>query len=259
MNARIGITTSLEENSEDGDRQTLRLAYVRAVERAGGLPIIVPMLEGEAATRAFAETLDGLVVTGGPAVTDGLVTDGLPAEGTARDRSLPDELPDNAGVRRRSDGWLLDAFEGTDRPVLGICYGMQLVNARRGGRIWSDVERQQDDTLPHSQKRAAEEHAITLHEGTHLHRLLGRDRMQVNTRHLQALASLGEGLRVSATAPDGVIEAVESEDGRFLGVQFHPERLGTPFQPLFRHLVTRAEHSAPTAHQTVAATGTHHD
>lgn len=274
MPARIGITTFLEHTSlEDtspqdassgGPQQAVRLAYIRAVEQAGGVPVIAPMLESKAATHAFAEGLDGLVVTGGPAVTQGLVTDGLPPAAATDAPALPDELSGNARLRRRSDEWLLDAFEAESesrasfrRPVLGICYGMQLVNARRGGRIWADVERQVDGARTHSQKRGAETHALALREGTHLHRLLmepgaPQAPLHVNTRHLQALASVGRGLRASATAPDGVIEAIESPDGTFVGVQFHPERLGAPFQPLFHHLVEQAE-QAPAAELRAAA------
>lgn len=253
MDTRIGITTSLEKADAGGERQTLRRAYVRAVEDAGGLPVVVPMLDGEAATHAFARLLDGLIVTGGPAVTSGLVSDGL-------DVTLPEELSENAPARRRSDGWMLDAFDAdasdagaraSRRPVLGICYGMQLVNARRGGRLWADVERQRDGALVHSQKRGGRAHSLHLHDGTHLRRLLGRASVEVNTRHLQAVASVGEGLRASATAPDGTVEAVESADGRRLGVQFHPERLGPDFAPLFRHLVEEA-HAAVQARRRPA-------
>ncbi len=217
---RIGITTSFE-----AQEQRLHHAYVQAVERAGGLPLIVPMLEGAAATRAFARLLDGLVIVGGDAVTDGLV-------GT-----LPDELPATDPVRQASDARVLDAVLETGRPVLGICYGMQLLNARAGGTLYADVERQHPGASAHSPKRGADTHPVSLAEGSALRALLRTETIEVNTRHLQAVATVGRGLRVAATAPDGVVEAVENGAGTLIGVQFHPERMGPVMAPLFRHLI----------------------
>lgn len=227
---RIGITTSLNDGEQRLDRR-----YVLAVERAGGLPLIVPMLETEAAANAFAALLDGLVITGGPAVTDGLV-------GT-----LPDEIEETAGARLASDKHMLAAFRAARRPVLGICYGMQLGNAAAGGTLYADVQAQHAGSASHSQKRGGTDHAVTLEPGTHLHRLLQKDTFSVNTRHLQAIETPGRGLRVAARAPDGVIEAVESADGLFLGVQWHPERMGDAMAPLFRHLVDQARQAARPA------------
>jgi putative glutamine amidotransferase len=79
---------------------------------------------------------------------------------------------------------------------------------------------------------------------THLRRIVGRADVTVNTRHLQALATVGEGFRVAARAPDGVIEAIENTDGTEIGVQFHPERMGQAMRPLFHHLVRLTEHSS---------------
>lgn len=220
---RIGITTSLNDGEQRLDRR-----YVLAVERAEGLPIIVPMLDSGDAANAFADLLDGLVVTGGPAVTDGLV-------GT-----LPDEIDETDPARLNSDIRLLDRFRETGHPVLGICYGMQLENARLGGTIYADVERQVEGTAAHSSKRDAPDHDIEIKDGSLLHTLLGTRSVHVNTRHLQAIATVGDGLRVSARAPDGVIEAIESADRRFVGVQFHPERMGASMASLFRHLVRQA-------------------
>ena len=70
--------------------------------------------------------------------------------------------------------------------------------------------------------------------------ILGLERFEANTRHLQAVATVGEGLRVAARAPDGVIEALESSTRRFVGVQFHPERMGDPMAPLFHYLIRQA-------------------
>lgn len=220
---RIGITTSLNEGEQRLDRR-----YVLAVEAAGGLPLPVPMLDDPDAAEEFAALLDGLVVTGGPAITDGLV-------GT-----LPDDIAETDPARLRSDRWVIEAFLASHRPILGICYGMQLVNALAGGTIYADVQAQLAGAAVHSEKRGGADHPIEIALGSRLHRLLGTDAVTVNTRHVQAICDVGAGLRVAARAPDGVVEAVESEDGRFLGVQFHPERMGAAMAPLFRDLVVKA-------------------
>ncbi len=223
MMVRIGITTSFEE-----DEQRLHHTYVRAVEQAGGLPLIVPMLDTAPATDAFAEMLDGLLITGGPAVTDGLIG------------ALPPDIDETHPVRLRADRRMLAAFLEARKPVLGICYGMQLLNAIGGGSIYADVERQRDGSGVHASGRGGADHAIRVVEGSHLHDALGAETFTVNTRHIQAVAEVGDGFTVSATAPDGVIEAIESADGLLMGVQFHPERMGEAMLPLFRRLVTLA-------------------
>jgi putative glutamine amidotransferase len=226
MRPRIGITTSLTDGEQRLDRR-----YVQAVEQAGGLPLLVPMLDTDEAAAAFAALLDGLVVTGGPAVTDGLLG------------PLPADLAATDPVRLASDRRLLGRFLEARRPTLGICYGMQLASALRGGTIYGDVQAERAGTAVHSQHRGGTEHAVRVAPGTHLRRLLGTAELTVNTRHLQAVAEPGAGLRVAAVAPDGVIEALETEDGRFLGVQFHPERMGAA-AALFQHLVETARKEA---------------
>lgn len=223
MDVRIGITTSFEEQE-----QRLHHSYVRAVEDAGGLPVLVPMLNHGEAIRAFATLLDGLLIPGGPAITGGMIG------------ALPEDLAVPDPLRLRSDQQMLDACLAAGKPILGICYGMQLLNATAGGTIYADVERQQPGALVHSQKRGAGTHPVVLEAGSHLRALLGKAEIEVNTRHLQAIATTGAGYRVAATAPDGIVEAIENEDGTVLGLQFHPERMGASMQPLFRHLVATA-------------------
>jgi putative glutamine amidotransferase len=252
---RIGITTSHSPDDASGDdasdgaadgpgEQRLRRDYVLAVERAGGVPVPLPMVESADTVRALVAELDGLIVTGGPAVTDGLVG------------SLPEELSGLGAVRDASDEQYLDAALEAGLPILGICYGMQRLNARAGGTIYGDVEAQHEGALTHSQKRGATTHALHIHETSRLRTLLGTDTVTVNSRHLQAVAELGEGYRAVATAPDGVVEAIEHETGKILGVQFHPERLGRTWMPVFEDLV-RTARTLRTASQPAPAADPH--
>lgn len=220
---RIGITTSLEDG-----RQTLDLRYVQAVEAAGGIPIIVPMLESAEAARAFAELLDALIITGGPGITRGLIG------------ALPEDLPPVDARRDLSDELIFRAM--AEKPFLGICYGMQFANAQAGGTIYGDAQRQLG-IKAHSADRGASDHEIEIDPSSRLGAILQAERIRANTHHIQAVADLGAGLRAAARAPDGVIEAIESEDGRILAVQFHPERMLERALPLFEDLLLRASHS----------------
>lgn len=229
MPPRIGITTSFEDET-----QSLRRDYALAIERAGGVPLLLPMTETDATVDALVDTVDALVVPGGPAVTERL-------QGT-----LPDDLSPLDPVRADSDRRYIEAFWSAGRPILGICYGMQRLNALAGGTIYADVEHQHPGALVHSQKRGATSHNIHVRETSWLYTQLNTDTVEVNTRHLQAIASVGDGFRVAATGPDGVIEAIEHTSARIVGVQFHPERMGRVMQPLFRALVEHASTPAST-------------
>jgi len=228
MRPRIGITTSYDDGTQSLDRR-----YVTAVEEAGGLPLPLPMLDTDAASADCVAVLDGLIITGGPAVTEGL-------EG-----ALADELTPADPVRATSDRRWIRQCRNAGLPILGICYGMQLLGALAGGTIYGDVEAQRDGALSHSQKREGTSHPITLSNTSRLRRLLDTETLSVNTRHLQALSKPGDNYIVTGRAPDGVIEAIEHTDDWIVGVQFHPERMGAVTQPLFRALVKQAHEPAP--------------
>jgi putative glutamine amidotransferase len=227
----IGITTGyVPEKNSDRAQQVVNHDYVAAVAHAGGCPVLLPMTDRPDTVRPLLGLLDGLIITGGPGIVDGLVGE------------LPADLSPVASIRHLNDLLAFRIAQANEIPILGICYGMQFINARFGGTLYADVQ-EQCGCSPHSPKRTHEPiiHGVTLQDGTHLAKILGGGRCETNSYHLQAVEKIGPGLRINAWASDGVIEGLETEDGGVMGVQFHPEKMpGTPFDHLFAHLVVRA-------------------
>ena len=177
------------------------------------------------AASEIAALLDGLIITGGPGITRGLIG------------ALPADLPPVDAQRDRSDELIYRASES--RPVLGICYGMQFVNAMAGGTIYGDAQTQLNARV-HSAERGASRHEISIAPGSRLSDVLQAKKLSTNSHHIQAVADVGRGLRATARTADGVIEALESADGRIVGVQFHPERMAGVARALFADLLQRA-------------------
>jgi len=189
----IGITPDVEDG-----RYRLSTAYAEMVERAGGLPVVLPALAARAAD--YVARCDGLILSGGD--DPDMVQWGVPMHPKAK--AIDPE-------RQAFETALLALLDDDDRPALGVCLGMQLMALHAGGEL--------DQHLPDTLPTAAD------HWGRTAHVVEGRiGRGTVHSHHRQAIVDPG-GMTVVGRAPDGVIEAVRDERRPFrLGVQWHPER-----------------------------------
>src|SRR5919198_3000201 len=222
----IGITTYLTEarwSYWELDAALVPADYVRAIDRAGGRPLLVPPV-GDGVDETL-ESLDALVLSGGADLDPELYGQ--------------EPHPETRGVveeRDRAELALLEGALARDMPVLAICRGSQVLNIARGGDLIQHLPEVVGDEKHKHTPGAFGDHDIELEEGTKLASLLG-DRAPVKSHHHQGFGRVGRGLRVAAHAEDGTIEAVEDPEHRFaLGVLWHPEAGGgaPPFRQLRR-------------------------
>ena len=214
----IGISTSITVG-EYPERAYVNSAYLRAVEQAGGIPVLLPPQLTAAARETLWRRLDGLVLTGG-----GDIEPSRFGERAHPSTTLVSTDRDALEVE------LVDRALRDDVPLFGICRGLQVLNVALGGTLHQHIPDVAGETLQHSQtqKRHVATHPVKLlTEGTRLGEILGSPELTVNSFHHQAIRTLGHGLREVAWAPDQVIEAVEHEDRRrfVVAVQWHPEDL----------------------------------
>lgn len=214
----IGIPARSVVDANNGFRYSgIPLTYSNAVERAGGAPILIPLHLSEETLQAIYSRIDALLLAGGVDVHPkefGEEVEAFCGEiDTARDET---EL--------RVTRWAL----ADGRPVFGICRGIQMLNVAAGGSLYQDIPAQLQTTQNHSYRSGdpynLRAHPVEIEPGSRVARWLGTPEILVNSLHHQSVKQVAPGLRVIARSPDGVIEAVESEDDRFLiGVQWHPE------------------------------------
>lgn len=241
----IGVTTSevrlaaqtdpLPEGDPPQHEMALGMVYMRAIELAGGLPVVLPPL-GHDMIAPLLDRLCGICLSGGPDIDP----DGY-GEST-RNAQLGVTEPD-------LDAYELALAQLADvrrMPVLGICRGSQAINVARGGTLHQHLGDITDGSIQHRQaaRGRVPTHRVRIDPKSGLARVMGATEAEVNSFHHQAVDRVGEGLRAVAWSPDGVVEGVEDDrDGMFLGVQWHAESLiERPEQcALFRALVEQAE------------------
>ena len=207
---RIGVTPSRSSENPALHRVTERMVY--AVEAAGGEVVTLDYPLNEADISALFDTLDGLILAGGPDM---------------HPRYFGQKLDPHCGTideeRDELEWYLMKRAMETDMPVLGVCRGMQVINIALGGDIFQDIVHSQG--LIHRQESDMTYfHDVTIRDGSILRSLIPSERYPVNSYHHQAVNRIAEGMIVSAVAPDGIVEAIERPASRFmLGVQWHPE------------------------------------
>jgi putative glutamine amidotransferase len=221
----VGIT--LGDGDEPG-LHAMREDYVRSVEQAGAVPVVLPAV-APADAALVLERVDGLVLSGGVDVDPALYG--------------REQHPKLGRVNRRRDDFELALVHEAlrrDLPTLGICRGQQVLNVARGGTLHQDIPSEWTGAMGHDARgrRWRRAHDVEVLPGTRLRAILGRDSVPVNSFHHQAVADVGDGLVVSARCPgDGLIEGLEMPSARFLvAVQWHPESFwnrADSFQPLF--------------------------
>lgn len=189
--------------------------YMEGIQQAGGVPVMLPLTGDEAALRQLADTCDGFLLTGGQDVGPALY-------GGADPGRCGEQSPERDAMEQK----LLALARAQDKPVLGICRGIQFLNAALGGTLWQDLPQEYPSEVNHHQTGAydAPIHTVQLLPRTPLADLLGKDTLPVNSYHHQAIRELAPGLVPMAAAPDGIIEAVYEPGKRFVwAVQWHPE------------------------------------
>ena len=218
-NPLVGLPTLAIPPGPKPPRFGINQSYVRALVAAGCAPVLIPILDDDERLRAIYERLDGIVFPGG--------ADVAPEE-------YGEQPIDNLNVveapRDRTELTLARWAYQDDLPTLGICRGQQVLNVALGGTLYQDLRHQGVTKIEHSdadgRARTALTHRVRLDPASRLAQLIDETSVEVNSLHHQAIKTIAPRLRVTGTSEDGVIEALESDDRRFLiAVQWHPEEI----------------------------------
>ncbi|WP_430535909.1 gamma-glutamyl-gamma-aminobutyrate hydrolase family protein [Listeria rocourtiae] len=208
--------------------------YVSVVADNGAAPLVIPITDTRL-VKTFVDQLDGLILSGGQDISPKFY--GAEAEA---------ELGVTCEIRDAFELALLKETLAQKKPILAICRGAQLLNVALGGTLYQDTNSIEHANLPHMQQEQATQptHPVKFEKLSRLHRIFGSS-AQVNSFHHQAIETLGTGLKITAIAPDGIVEAIEKQGVPFVvGVQWHPELIANEdasMNRLFQEFVINAE------------------
>ena len=202
--------------AEGQDWQLVAADYIRAIERNGGLPILIPNIKSIEDMSLILDKVDGLLLSGGHDVNP---------------RSYKERNSGKAGnfdnLRDHQEIFMTEYALERDLPILGICRGLQILNVTLGGSIHQDLP---SAGFPahslNNSLRNEPSHSLKIFENSPLYEIFKRDEIWTNSYHHQGINELGRGLKVAALSEEGLVEAAYLEDKKFvLGVQWHPEMM----------------------------------
>ncbi|WP_059103094.1 gamma-glutamyl-gamma-aminobutyrate hydrolase family protein [Shouchella shacheensis] len=212
----IGISSSVETHNNIPS-VLVHEAYIQSVIEAGGVPVVLPLGSVEMA-KEWMSLCDGLLLSGG---------EDIDPHSFQADPSP--QLKTTNGKRDKLEIELTRIAQKQQTPILGLCRGITLLNVALGGTVIQDIPTKNPKAINHYQQAARPEatHGIHIDSNSRLYQVLGRSSTRVNSMHHQAIDELAPTLKAVATAPDGVIEAVEgTEESPLLwGVQWHPDEM----------------------------------
>lgn len=229
MKPLIGITTYFVKDSFMGterirgtagqDMSMSTIDYSACVEKAGGIPVTIPLLDNEDYINDLVDKLDGFLFCGGPDI---------------HPYYYGQSLKKGQGLvvleRDKFELKLLERVLKKNKPVFGICRGLQLINIFFGGTIYQDIDQTKLTDIEHISNMIPKycySHKVSIYKKSKLFEAFDRDDIDVNSYHHQAVDKLGKGLKETAWAEDGIIEGIENDDYYFVvGVQWHPEMMG---------------------------------
>lgn len=233
MKPVIGITCQ-NENLINRSINRINTTYVNAILKAGGVPIIIPIQKDIEVISDYINIIDGLLLSGGEDISS-LYFGEEPIR----------EVEEICYDRDMTELELFKIAYERKIPIMGICRGHQLINVALGGKNYQDIYKQIPGIGGHTCDYNLQEgyHNIEISPDSVMHEIFQKEKIVVNSLHHQAVRELGDNLKVTARALDGIIEAIESTNDNFiLGVQFHPEAMAMKykeFMKLFSYFINK--------------------